>query len=55
MKSIIDIKEEKTIADELYETVKELPKERQRDVRVMIMTAKMLFEKPPKEQEKTGS
>ena len=42
MKNIIDTKEEKTIADELYEAVKELPKEQQRDVKVMIMTAKML-------------
>jgi len=48
MKILIDTKE-KTIADEIYETVKELPKEQQQYVKVMIMTAKMLFEKPPEE------
>lgn len=52
MKTIIDTKNEKTIADELYEAVKELPKEQQRDVKVMIMTAKMLFTQVPKEANK---
>ena len=52
MKTLIDTKEEKTIADELYEAVKELSKEQQRDVKVMIMTAKMLFGETDKEQDK---
>ena len=52
MKALIENKEEKIIADELYETIKELPKEQQRDVKVMIMTAKMLFGKTDKEPDK---
>ena len=51
MKTLIDTKEEKTIADELYEAVKELSKEQQRDVKVMIMTAKMLFGETDNEQD----
>ena len=50
MKTLIDTKE-KAIADEIYETVKELPKEQQRDVKIMIMTAKMLLENPREEKE----
>ncbi len=52
MKTLIENKEEKIIADELYEAIKKLPKEQLRDVKVMIMTAKILFEDPPKESVK---
>ena len=52
MKALIENKEEKIIADELYEAIKELPKEQQRDVKVMIMTAKMLFGETDKAPDK---
>ncbi len=50
MITLIDNKEEKIVADEIYETVKKLPKEQQQDIKVIIMTAKMMFEKEQEEQ-----
>ena len=52
MKTLITSKEEKVNADELYEAIKELPKEHQRDVEVMIMTIKMLLKETPREPNK---